>query len=212
MNRPILLFSGGVDSTACLQLMKNETPILFYFETLKLRNKTPIIRKIAKKISPYSPFYTFRTETMGYKAIYFGGVEISKSYGITMVEEDGNYDHLFYPAEFNRKVSIGYFKKTPTRTIIKKIRKITPKKVLENNEALIIPNGQDFLIKKLQCFPKVYDFPIKDMKLFEIDEIVNELPNEIKQLIQSSTRPYYPQFIPTIRPKIATISIKNIDK
>jgi hypothetical protein len=35
------------------------------------------------------------------------------------------------------------------------------------------------------------------MNLFEIDNMINELPRETQKLVNSSTRPYYPNFIPT---------------
>lgn len=192
--KPILLFSGGVDSTACLQLMKNQTPILFYFETTKLNGKEQYVKKLAKSISRYSPFYTFRPATVGYVASLMSSPYIRYLYSIKM-----DNDNFFYPATFNRQVNFGYFSKNPSKTIRKKIDSISPLRMDKNGKKFFCyPLGQEKLIDELKHFPETYGFPLKDLKLFEIDEITNELPEDVKKLIVSSTRPYYPNFIPTV--------------
>ena len=181
--KPILMFSGGVDSAACLHMMREQEPILFFVQTLKTQWHANKIRKLAKKLSPNSPFYTFYTNTKDYEATIDVTNPLERIYGIDLWGY-GDRPSQFYPLAHNHPVAVGYFKhRGNTKRPDKKGR-------------YIIPEGQDAALSKLDLYRSdVLLLPLKDMHAAEIEHYVEQFPNDIQELITSSTRSYYPRFV-----------------
>lgn len=122
-----------------------------------------MIRKTAKLLSPESPFYVLKTKTSGYHAFWSGNGE----YHVRM--NDKGPTCTFMPKVYGDIVVIGYTG-------------------WDSNDARCKLPTQSLVIKetKIRDFP--FMFPLADIRNQKILEMFNDLPEEIRKNVVSSTR------------------------
>lgn len=170
-----LMYSGGVDSVLCLKMLaeQGKNPFLFYMQTYKLKDiHVEMAKKIAKILSPKSPLYIFKPFTINYNAIF----DEHNRYVILMNEL--HHEKVFNPLDIADKIYIGYFAKAGKY----------PK---ECEDVKLYPCGQERCIELIKKYQLPIEFPLENMRLSQLDKMFNELPDNIKNLVVSSTRKYH---------------------
>jgi len=166
------MFSGGVDSTVCLEKLVRQgiKPILFYFHTDKMLLKSfgRKIREIARYLSPSSPFYTFWTHS--YSPTW---LEHYPYYAVRLKHNGKN--KWLYPLNLADKVAIGY-----TRFLY----------YYDEGCSEFRGSTQEKFIEFCKLYKLPYLFPLADMRRKEVDVLFQELPEYVKERVVSTTRGY----------------------
>jgi hypothetical protein len=165
------MYSGGVDSVLCLKHLVDHgiTPILFYIKTWKLQKKHENqSRKIARILSPQSPYYIFRPRVIDYNA--FIGKD-TKKYAVHFDEINEEY---FYPIDYADFVVLGYFGRTNKGRRYKNDGGLDQKKI----------------IKFFKTYQLPYIFPLKNYTNRQAYLEFRKLPKQIQELTVSTTRWY----------------------
>lgn len=180
----MLLYSGGVDSMVCLKRLVRHgiVPFLFHFRCKKFTNEHErMIRKSARTISPKSPFYVFKPDTIGFDA-FWNHRKDHEMYGINM----GNGKKPFYPLNYCDVLLVGYHRYTA------KFRK---------RAVRITPKGQKEIIDWVNKHRIKFHlkFPLENYHVWEIDREFKRFPRKLRKLAISTTRGYFKEgaFVPT---------------
>lgn len=166
------MFSGGVDSTLCLDLLVNEgaTPNIFHFRTTKLNgDHEKRIRKIVRLLSPKSPYYTFRSWCKDYSA----HMDESFPYYAVRWRHHGKRK-WFEPLMYVDNVVLGY-----TRWLY-----------WTHEDQRAYRGNQRVFIKNCEMNNLPFRFPVCKLKRPELDAMFMAMPVKIRQLVVSSTRHY----------------------
>jgi hypothetical protein len=164
----ILLFSGGVDSTIVLKRLAGDgiVPIIFhcypeYFTKAHERN----VRKLARLISPKSPYYIFQMKRF----------RPSFLYDYPYYEIPISDDESLCPLHYGDEVIIGYSRW---------IYYIFP------NHRFHRGATQQLFIDYVRLLDLPFRFPLADMRRTQLDAEFATLPHSLQALAVSDTRDY----------------------